>query len=124
MIQYEDLNEEQVAYLTNGCGNKFVRVPDLDFGNACRWHDFAYWRGRTKEDRYYADRHWYELMLKAISKQGWMTRIILRAAALIYYRAVRVGSGRFFYYGASYKTTMDLEIEMSVAKLKLTGSGG
>jgi len=116
MIEYEDLNKEQIDYLTDGCGNHFLNVPDLEFGNACRWHDFAYWRGRTKEDRAVADRRWYKLMLKGISKQSWMTRIILRAAALIYYRAVRAGSGRFFYYGPEYKTMLDLETEMALAK--------
>ena len=111
-LEYEDLTPEERDYLTDGCGNKFLNVPDFDFGECCRRHDFGYWQGHSKEDRLRIDKEWYADMIKASRKYGFVRRYMLKIAAMVYYRAVRAASWRFFNFSDRYLTREDLRLEM------------
>lgn len=111
-IEYEDLSPEQINHLTDGCGNSFMNVPDLAFGQACRVHDFGYWRGGTFQDRADVDLGWYLAMTVAADNYSLWARNVLKWAAWIYYKAVRIASWYWWPYSKVYKTMDDLTLEM------------
>jgi hypothetical protein len=113
-LRFEDLTQEQKDYLVDDCGKPgFLDVPDFVFEIACERHDFDYWVGNTKEDRYKADRRMYDTMVEAIKEEPWYRRIWLYPVAWTYYIGVRLGSSSFFYYGPRKRTLEDLENEMA-----------
>jgi len=94
-VELEDLTVNQRVLLTNGCGAAKgpVPVPEFVFGDACDRHDFAYWRGGTKDDRLKADRRFLREMRDAAMEP---LSLIL---ALAYYQAVRLFGSKHFAYG-------------------------
>lgn len=104
--------KKEKEFLTDDCGNHFLDVPDWVFTEACRRHDFGYWLGNTKQDRARVDWRFYLDMLDSIGEQPWYRRWYLTAVARTYYYAVRLFSGKFFYYGPFKRTRNDLIREM------------
>lgn len=114
-LEWEDLTPAQQAFISNGCGNSFMNVPDFEFEDICRKHDFGYWLGHTKEDRSRVDWEWCVEMLRVSNKFSWWKRSYLKATAWVYYKAVRAASWRWFNFSDRYKTIKDLEEEMKNA---------
>jgi len=108
-LTYESLTIKEKNFLTDDCGNHFLNVPDWVFTDACRRHDFAYWLGCTEKDREAADWRFYLDMLESTLTQPWYRRIHLIIMARMYYYAVRLFSGSFFYYSAHQRTQEDLD---------------
>jgi hypothetical protein len=115
-FSYEDLTPEEKDFLTDGCGNHFLDVPDFLWTESCRRHDFEYWSGHTKKDRSNADWDWFLNMLRDVDRADPATLnhspLVYKGVALLYLVAVRLFSGKYFEYGDRYKTRADLEVEM------------
>ena len=115
-LRFEDLTPEQKDFLVDDCGKPGVLdVPDFVFELACERHDFDYYVGHTKQDRYESDRRMYDMMREAISAEPWYRRAWLYPVAWTYYAAVRVFSSKYFYYGPEKRTLEDLERDMAEA---------
>lgn len=113
-LRFESLTKEQKDYLVDDCGKPgFLNVPDFVFGAACERHDFDYWVGYSKNDRYLADKRMYNTMKGAIKGEPWYRRAWLYPVASLYYVTVRALSAPFFYYGSRDRTLEDLLLEMS-----------
>ena len=113
----EELTDEELEFIANGCGPKVMGlgwlVPDDIFRDACIIHDIRYYVGGNEEDRYAADREFLRNMLDEADKQWW--RRWWRWRAHIYYNAVRtLGKYIAFHYGKR-KTREQLRGEMSYA---------
>jgi len=115
-FSYEDLTEEEKEFLTDGCGNHFLDVPDFLWTESCRRHDFEYWSGYTKEDRSAADWDWFWNMISDVDRADRerlaRSPLVYKGLAFIYFIAVRLFSSKYFEYGDRYKTRADLEVEM------------
>ena len=111
MIVYKNLTEEQVAFISNGCGTKNLRisVPVFTYEEACIRHDFDYSIGGNRRDRLVADKRFLYGMLDA--SDGWVNKIKAR----IFYMLVRTFGWISFNYGTK-KTLEDLKEEMKNAK--------
>jgi len=115
-LTYKELTLEEKEFLTDGCGNYILDVPDFMWTEACRKHDFGYWSGYTKADRSNTDSEWLSEMIDDVNKAdphtlnhgGWVYKFV----AIIYFVFVRMFSGKYFEYGDRYKTRADLEAEM------------
>lgn len=113
-LVFENLTEAQLDYLVDDCGKPgFLDVPDFVFEIACQRHDFDYYVGCTSQDRYDADVRMYNTMCEAIELEPWYRRWYLYSIAWAYYRAVRLFSSRFFYYGPQKRTLEDLQRHMA-----------
>ena len=114
MLVYEDLNEEQRSFISNGCGPKgSFKVPDLLFKDACDVHDFYYWRGNTEEWRLKGDKVMLFIMRHNANKAVWWKRPFYHTMALVYFWQVRHKGWAFFNYEKE-KTMDDLHREMGV----------
>jgi hypothetical protein len=101
-LVFEELTPEELHFLSDdtGCGNKEIDVPDWIFLPACKEHDMGYFVGGSKEDRAVVDKLFLENMVKAAGEQdSWWMRRWYTMLAYVYYYAVRVRSGSYFYYG-------------------------
>jgi len=110
-IRFEDLTEDQIKALSNGCGPMGLGwvVPDLVFDCPCSRHDVDYWVGTTRRDRYNADRRFLKGMLEHARKQkGWLRRIFYRFMSFRYYAGVRLLGSKCFYFGPP-RTREELE---------------
>jgi hypothetical protein len=117
-LKFDNLTSDQKNYLVDDCGKPgFLDVPDFVFEVACERHDFDYWVGCTKDDRYQSDLRMYNAMKKAIKAEPWYRRWWLYVVANTYYYAVRIGSSSFFYYGPEKRSLEELEAEMASANL-------
>ena len=116
-LTFEDLSEHEQLWMLNGCGPGFWSrfVPEMVWHDACQRHDFDYWLGFTKHDRYRADRRFLTAMLKAASDRarGWWSRRWYRMWAWRYYYAVRLLAKGSFSYRDRYGSREDLEREMA-----------
>lgn len=112
MVRYEDLTAKQRKKICNGCGTKWLDVPDLYFKEDCDRHDVDYWKGGNERDRDYADRKFMSRMVQTIKRRPWYERPYLFVYAIIYYLALRFMprciSKRSFEYG-NQKTKHDLQ---------------
>lgn len=101
MLRYHQLTPEQQEAITNGCGPKggWLDPPDWFFEASCDWHDFAYWRGGTEDDRLKADWGFYQAMIRDTRRAPWYLRPTLRFQAWLYYTAVRLFARSQFHYG-------------------------
>ena len=136
MLRYSDLSEAQKEFITNGCGGKggLLKPPNFIFKASCNPHDFYYWRGCTEEQRKISDDKFFELMREDIKeiefsiKEKWHQRYLenIKISALkshyhiwafSYYKFVRVGGKKYFYYGNKMKTMLDLDYEMKIRGL-------
>ena len=115
-IRFAQLTDAQFQFLIesgelNGCGPKakWLPVPDWIFTADCYRHDFNYWLGHTEADRYKADRQFYDAMWEDANNLPWYKRWAAKTMAWIYYRAVRVFAGKFFYYAEQERSLEDLE---------------
>jgi hypothetical protein len=83
---------------------------------ACRKHDFGYWKGYTKADRKRIDLEWFWAMIEDVDNADRSLlshgALVYKFVALIYLIFVRAFSGKYFEYGERYKTREDLRIEM------------
>ena len=114
-LVYPNLTREDIQFLVGetGCGAKGADVPDWIFLPACEEHDMLYWVGGTKADRLAADRLFLKVALELSRKQtSWWKRRWYSAMAYIYYVGIRIGSGKFFYYGDKRgREELDLALE-------------
>lgn len=93
---YMELSDLERFKICNGCGSanaKFDFVPDTIYGlnisEACYRHDYAYWAGRTGEDKAAADLQFLNNMLTIINtKSTWALKWPRRWRAMSYYSAV------------------------------------
>jgi len=101
-ITYAQLSKSQKKKLCNGAGRAGIwgrLIPDFVFKEAANEHDFDYWHGCTKNDRFTADRKFLANMLDAAErKKNGKRRFVLfrmfyRNMALKYYSAVREFGG-------------------------------
>ena len=110
------MTPEERALIGNGCGPKglFIKVPDFIFTASCCRHDVNYWIGCTKKDRKRADKGFYRAM-KAdyMAYTKFLTRRRYALWAWIYYRAVRMFGGRYFYFAKKQRTWDDLDQAMN-----------
>jgi len=114
MINFEELSDAEIDFLSDGCGKKgtILDVPDFSSTASCDRHDFDYWLGGTEEDRSRADVRFYKNMkADADSVGGWWGAFYRGIIARSYYLAVRLFSSSFFNYGEQ-KTLSDLHREM------------
>ena len=111
-LTYEQLDRETQLFLTDGCGNHLLDVPDFMWTEACRKHDFGYRQGHTKEDRTRVDRDWYKEMLFDIDEVDLDTlrysKWVYKIVATIYFLFVRALSWRFFEFGDRYNTLEEM----------------
>jgi hypothetical protein len=114
IVRFNDLTQEQVTFITDGCGKKggILNVPDWIFTASCAQHDFNYWLGGAEEDRKKADWQFYQAMLYDAEQYPWYRRYLYKAIAFMYYRAVRWFAGSFFYYTDDKRTLEDLHIAL------------
>lgn len=109
-LPFECLSPAQRYVICNGCGAKggmfgWLRPPALCFSDACERHDYAYWVGGTKGDRYVADRRFWSACKRAVWEWADLRgygpiRVAIRmCAAWVFYVAVRVGGRKAFHYG-------------------------
>jgi len=100
-IKFEDLTDDEIKNICNGCGSKggIIKPPELMFHASCNKHDYSYHLGGTEADRKRADKGFYKAMKKdAWRADTWWKCILCRRAAHIYYRAVRrFGKSSFNY---------------------------
>lgn len=95
-------------YKSNGCGAEGARfdfVPDSIYGvsifEACRIHDWAYFKGRNNDDKERADREFLNNLLRLIeaNNKWYYPTMLARRRALKYYEAVVVFGGPAFWKG-------------------------
>jgi len=115
MLKYEDLTQEQIDFISNGCGAKGlpIDVPDFVYEDACHKHDVNYWIGGGKADRKIADVTFYYDMVNAANKEVWYQRWVYKTLAWAYYRAVRWFAAKWFYFSDKKRTMQDLILEMN-----------
>ncbi len=100
-MKYRDLTDEQIEFISDGCGKKggWLDVPDFIFTASCDQHDINYWIGGTEDDRAKADRQFYDAMVLDSEAYPWYKRYWYKAMAWIYYRAVRLCAASYFHHG-------------------------
>lgn len=101
-VKFEDLTEEQVKEICNGCGGKgsWIRPPHgLFFKTSCDHHDYGYWKGCEDEDRLACDKKLRESMIEDCKRLPWYKKAIYRPWAELYYAGVRMKGDDFFYWG-------------------------
>jgi len=102
----------KTAGILNGCGPKGGRlgalVPNrilrLSVEEFCDWHDLNYTIGGKEADRIKADWQFYTAIYqraKELTSSFWLrwARPFYCFTAWCYYRAVRLGGAKHFYYG-------------------------
>jgi len=80
------LSKEEIGKISNGCGSAKAAidfVPDTIWGlrvtAACDIHDFSYWEGGTKDDKYVDDLFLFINILQIINaKTKWKIMKVLR----------------------------------------------
>jgi phospholipase A2-like protein len=117
-LKYEDLDRDAQLYLTDGCGNHVLDVPDFMWEEACRRHDFGYRQGHTKADRARVDGDWYDDMCHAVDEvdlgdlnhSKWVYKLV----ATVYFLSVRLASWRYFEFGDRYNTLEEMMLARKV----------
>jgi len=113
VLEFDDLTPLQKDILCNGCGPKGgIPVPEFVFAESCDRHDFDYWLGHTEFDRLRADWRFRAAMMADAGRCPWWSRWWYRWVADVYYRAVRRWGASAFYYGPSYRTRAELDVEV------------
>jgi len=135
-MKFEYLNPEQVDFIANGCGGKggWIKPPNFIFFASCKHHDFRYWRGNTEAQRKEDDELFYSWMKIDIAlmklyeeDMTWRERAvsILKVSvkkvhykiwAWTYYKVVRIGGRKYYYYAEQMKNIADLHREMEGRK--------
>lgn len=114
-LTFDDLTPEEHAWICNGCGPVWFKVPEFIFREACCRHDFDYWSGFTANDRARADRRFLARMreaIKASAANPWQ-RWAWWFVAQRYYWAVKLFGRRSFRFDRRcYGTRDDLIREM------------
>jgi len=101
-VPWEELTEEQISDLCNGCGGKggWIKPPHrIFFKTSCNHHDYGYWCGGTEEDRQDDDAKLKEAMTKDCARLPWWKQLRYRPWCLLYYVSVRIRGSYYFYYG-------------------------
>lgn len=102
-----DYWKSESEFISNGCGGGFTAffIPDsllgVDITQACQIHDWMYMDGKTIEDKAEADRVFLNNMIRIIVAKSYskLIKIIRLILAKIYYDAVVVFGGPFFWAG-------------------------
>lgn len=94
-LNLDDLTPKQykrfMSEIYNGVGSNdvdFIDPHDLIFKKAAEYHDFAYWRGGTDEDRRICDYIFLLHCLEATRKEKWYYRPFYYGASYVYYLAL------------------------------------
>jgi len=100
--KFEDLTEEELAEITNGCGGKGSKiVPPYAtmFKANCDHHDYGYYKGGNWLDRLKCDYKFGAALLKD-SWHGWKVHKTLYFSAWsgLYLAGVRLFGWKFFNY--------------------------
>ena len=102
---YYDLTERFKSEICNGAGAagdwRSFLIPNTMYGLSCleafNIHDYAYYVGVTREDKYKADIALLSNLLCIINIHGGFLRLLRRHRALVYYDAVvEFGDDAFF----------------------------
>lgn len=92
--EYWEATPEQIANICNGCGSKDgVKVPNTMWGlsikEACFRHDFMYYLGKTRGDKFFSDAMFMmNLAVLIINSSNWFTVMPRLFRATKYYIAV------------------------------------
>jgi hypothetical protein len=87
--EFSDLTPREIGALSEGCGVPEFDPPELWFHDACRFHDFLYWRGGTSQDRHAADAMFYKHMKHQAQRGSTMlSRMWRHTWAWTYFKAV------------------------------------
>jgi len=118
-----------LAAVAGGCGpggKGDWLVPDtiwfLSVREACRIHDYMYWRGKTLEDKKEADRVFLNNMLRIIDEKSswWGIRKLRRHRAKLYYLAVKNFGGPSFWDGknsnSEFRRTKNEKVSADVSR--------
>jgi len=111
MIDYEDLTVAQKEAICNGCGGKgsWVKPPHRIFFKAsCNHHDYGYYKGCTEKDRLAADQKLYKRMQEDCIGLPMFKKIQYKPWCWLYYRAIRMMGGSFFYYADKQREPPDI----------------
>jgi hypothetical protein len=118
-LRYHELTPFQKKHIANGCGGKggFIKPPDFIFKASCNQHDFYYWRGHNEADREKADKEFYKMMKEDIAKvSSYLKKAHYHIWAYAYYKAVRFGGKKYFYYAPVQKNMKDLVLEIKIKR--------
>jgi len=88
------------AEICNGCGGKggwFRPIQWWDISKDCDAHDYAYYCGGTSRDRKNADLDLRDAILRRCDSAPFYKRWYYKAQARLYYRAVRLFGGKYFF---------------------------
>lgn len=112
---FSDLTLEQQKEYGNGCGVRFLKVPDFVFSASCRHHDFNFERGSGtwyKAPYYYCKANWdfFKLMWKDC-EQWWHYPV-----SVTYFTAVMLFSWPWFTVGR-WRTVEEILERDKIAKL-------
>ena len=121
-VRYKDLTQIEKEVICNGCGPKglFIPIPQFRFRASCNHHDFQYWLGCNRKQRLKADLQFLKMMLiDANTCDDPKERKKHIVAAIIYYRAVRIGGVLCFHWARKQRNRIDLSIQIAKAMAKL-----
>ena len=109
VIQLDELTLKQKEYflknIWNGVGSReYPDVPDFIFGEASKYHDFAYFRGGDENDRKEADRDFFHRAHSAVRKQPLLKRPFYYVLSYTYFYSLKkLGGKAWEYYPAPAK---------------------
>lgn len=115
-IPYELLTPEQKAEICNGCGGKGGKVKPpkrIFFKASCNHHDYGYWCGCTEAERKKNDEGLKKAMQDDCSKLPFWKKPFYYPWCYLYYRAVRVGGKKFFYWGKQKRWPVPTEKQLA-----------
>lgn len=104
MLLYEDLSVKQkdffLKYIWNGVGSReFVKPPALIFDEPSMYHDFAYFRGGTDEDRKQADKEFFHKAHDEVRKKAvWQRPFYYTMSYVYFYGLKKLGGKAWEYY--------------------------
>lgn len=101
---FSDLTPEQQATFGNGCGlySRIFKLPQFIFKASCRQHDAYYTIGGWFGDKFYADWHFFIIMLTDAKDSA--RPVFYSLMAFLYFLAVSVFGVFAFHWSTRYRT--------------------
>jgi hypothetical protein len=101
--KFEELTEEEMYLICNGCGGKggIITPPyAVFFDTSCDHHDYGYYKGGTEKDRLKCDIELRKAMIRDCKKLPWYKWLKYRPWCELYYIGVRLKGDKYFRYVA------------------------
>lgn len=120
-LEFDDLTDEQIAYVWNGVGSDHVPIDphDLIFKGPSKKHDFLYWLGGDDDDRRQADIEFYWDCKIECYKYRSLPRLFFLCALLVYC-AFLFPIGRFaFEYKPKCKTWDEMKDRIDASRASI-----